>query len=303
MLRLTTFRWEEMDRSAWDAFVTASPQGSAYMESWFLDAVLTDALVHVVEDARGWMAALLLPLGRRLKVLKGAFAPPFWRYGGVLWRSTDLPIRRRLTAAALLAEAAADIRRHFWTAHPAADCWLPFLQKDFSVSVRYSFQLPIRPWGEMLPTFQPRLRTTLRKPLPDGHRITSMPLDEAARLLRRVGPHSVGIHGRAFDMLWQIAEQGMKLHRADIWGYQTPSGWKGFILTIHDGHIVYQLMPVIDRSARLPVHEWLLRAVLQDGRRKGRRTFDFVGSHIPGVVSFIAKFAPIPVTYWLISKS
>ncbi len=303
MLRLHSSPWSRIDPTTWDAFVGRSPQGSVYMQSWFLSAVAKEGTVHVVEDGEGWLAALFLPSGRRYRFLKGAFAPPFWRYGGILWRASAVPLRRRLKAAALLAAAAAAVKRHDWTAHPASDFWLPFVQRGFEVRARYTFRLPLRPWPRMLADFQPRLRTTLRKPLPDGHAIASIPWQEAAALLRRIGPRSVGISGKAFDVLPEIVRQGMAHHALTITGYRIKSEWKGLVITIRDHHTLYQLLPVVDKAARWPIHPWLLRAVFQQAYRTGQTHIDFVGSHIPGVVSFIAKFAPTPIVYWHVTKA
>ncbi len=300
--------WEATDPAAWDEWVRRSPQGSAFMRSRYLAAIMPNGWVMWAGAARltDAHAAMLIPSGRRKGMLPGAWAPPWWRYGGVMWAASDFSLRHRMRLLDAFARAAAGRHSlHDWTAHPEAGPWLPFLPHGFRIRPRYTFQLRLRPWHEMLATFQPRMRTTMRRKLPPNHRIEPVPPSTALSFIQGQGPQRFGLSQRGFRSLRRLTE-----HLTDpsvppfieCFGYYAGSRLAGVLLALADPPVAYQLLPAADRTAGVPVHAWLLRHAWIKWHHQGFQTFDFMGSHIPGVVAFILKFAPHYRTYWHIQR-
>ncbi len=303
--------WQTVDPNEWDGWLARSPHASIFMQSRYLQVVMPQGMIAWMGNKRlkNAQVAMVLPYQRRFwGTLPGAWAPPWWRYGGILWNGDYPPLRQQIRILEQMAKVARQYAVfHNWTAHPHSNMWLPFLDQGFSIQPRYTFCLSIRPWNEMLETFQPRMRTTMRKKLPPGHSIQWIAPDQAFQFIQAFGPERVGLRPKALHILQRLVQSlgsNTPLHSgAKCIGYFDHQTLRGILIVLLDQQTAYQMLPVIQRAPNVAIHAWMLRWLWQSLYRQGYREFDFMGSHLRGVLSFILKFAPNYRKYWHIRKN
>ncbi len=132
---------KEDEYSSWDEFVEASPQGSIFSKSWYLNSLGVDYSILVVEYKSRVIAGIVLA-----KNEINTYANPMLdKYLGVLLvEGSSNKHKRESTeykAMELIAKECKKIKSFDYYFHPIFDNWIPFYWNGFAQRTRYTYRI------------------------------------------------------------------------------------------------------------------------------------------------------------------
>lgn len=303
---------KNIDIAAWDALVGASPQGSIFCLSWYIDAVADNDWSGIMVY-EGDVLQTVFPLMVREKyTLKYALQPVLAKYWGACfanlsfkntyeefsWKRSVIDEILKLIPALCLIK---------YNLHPAMDYALPFQNHGFTLKARYSFSLAIDLPFEIIENgFARQLRRNLQKAtqndfeiLPDQDFEQVFPIfknNENAG--RQMGDN------KFFPAFKRVCEAG-KSHDS-FFGLSAKNN-KGetvaYCAFLRDNHTTYALLNVVEPALR---DSGAASLVMKEGIRHAQTSttrFDFTGGALNEQFErFFRSFGARPLPYLSIEK-
>ena len=298
-----------MTHADYDALVAASPQGSIFATSWWLDAVAGGRWrPNAVSEGAGIVAAWPTVVRRTRwgDVHEGA---PLTPYLGPLFLPRDSELRRREEEVKRLEQLAEafDSAAHIEAAcNPAFDYWTPLRWHGFAQTTRYTWRFPrVDDLDGILSSARENIRREIRKAEKRGITVDDGPLDAFQDVHLRTAAHQE-IPGaeqylpalRRIDAAASERSARRILLARDADG-QTHAG--GYF--VRDDRWVYYLAGASDPQLRTSgAASLLLWKGIAFAADEGLG-FDFEGSIIRGVERFFRAFAGVPTSYSVVRKT
>jgi len=298
---------EAADRQAaavsYDDLVAASPQGSVFATSWWLDAVAPGRWrTHAVEDA-GRVVAAWPTVVRRSRwgaVHVGAALTP---YLGPILSAGEGAHRRSREAEQLeaLLERLGSFAHVEAACSPAFDYWAPLHWHGFSQTTHYTWRLDdVRDTEAVFAGLRENVRREIRKARKRGVRVEEGPLSEYLRVheltAARQGRAEAARENRA--AIERIdAAAGAREARTILLARDEGGRLHSGAVFVHDARWTYYLLGGSDPDLRTSGAASL---VMWEGieRAAARGTgFDFEGSMLRHVERFVRSFGGDPAPY------
>jgi len=303
----------EIDREKWDALVLGSPQGSVFMHTGFMDALLPDGWQGIVLYDGDELLAIMPQNIQDKWGLKTALQPLFCKYWGIALADrvfknnhSEFSWKKKVITAIIdaLPSKTASIDYFF---HPAFDYPLPFIWKNFSLEARYTYQLQTKgkSISDFFSVYPDSLKNTIRKAEKNELRlITNHDAEALISILQEntdagkkmVTPQQYPVLENIFEYVRQSGN-GFSFSVVDLDNKPVASS---FYLT--GSRSVYALAhnarpAKTDNGAlSLLVHHAIGESVAN------QVDFDFLGSVHEAFEAFNRRFGARPVPYLAISK-
>jgi hypothetical protein len=289
------------DRPAWDAHVRASPQGTPFSLSSYLDAFAADYSVLVAESDGAIEAGLVLARG----ALGLRTNPLFVKHLGVLYapfagKPVSRASRERRAAAALVSA----LRRHAsfdYTDSPDFVDWLPFHWAGFAQETRYTYRIAPEQTATWREAADSRTRNDLRRAeraglFPLDTMPTSAMVDLAAGTYRRRGarpPFNATRLAAAVDRL-RAADMAEIVALADASGAPVAAA-----LLVTDARAAFLTITGYADAAPPGATALTIAHAIERAHARGL-VFDFEGSMIAPIESFYRGFGGTLTPYFRI---
>ena len=298
-----------MTHADYDDLVAASPQGSVFATSWWLDAVAGGRWrANAVSEGAGIVAAwpTVVRQTRWGDVHEGA---PFTPYLGPLFRLRESELRRReeeVKRLEQLVEALGSFAHIDAACNPGFDYWTPLRWQGFTQTTRYTWRFPrVDDLDGILARARENIRREIRKAEKRGITIEDGSLEDFQDVHVRTAEHQkiAGAEGylaalRRIDAAASERNARRILLARDADG-QTHSG--GYF--VRDERWVYYLAGASDPELRTSgASSLLLWKGIAYAAEEGLG-FDFEGSIIRGVERFFRAFAGVPTPYSVVRKT
>lgn len=292
--------------SRYDAFVAASPQGSPYATSWWLDAVLGAGRWrgHCVERDGAIVAAW--PAGVRRSrfgdVLVGAPLTPC--LGPLLRPGCSRTDHNELVE--LLVDQFGDVAHVEARCSPAFDYWTPLHWRGFTQTSFYTWRLDdLADTERVFAAASQRVRRQVRKSQKLGVEVGAGTIDELVELVRLSFRRQSIEHGMPDPTLIRRIDEAAVAHGArEILVARAPDGrLQAGGLYVFDGRTTWYLLGGNDPSLRdsgAPTHV-MWQAILNAAARG--TVFDFEGSMLKHVEHFVRAFGGTPTPYSIVRRT
>jgi hypothetical protein len=282
----------------YDEFVAASPQGSIFCMSWWLDAVAPGRwLSHELLDGERIVAAwpTVVERTRFGLVHRGA---PLTPYLGPLFRPGE-GARRRSRELKLVEDLLAAIGpfAHLEArCNPAFDYWTPLRWHGFEQTTNYTWRLPdLSDLDAVFAGFRENIRGHVRAAERSGTTVVEGTLDDFLEVHRRRFDRDP----QAIDRIEAAAaprDARTLLIARDADGRARAAGF-----FVHDERFTTYLLAATDAEVRGAAALVLWEAI----RRAADRgtAFDFEGSMLRHVESFVRSFGGVPTPYSVVWRT
>jgi hypothetical protein len=298
-----------MTHADYDALVAASPQGSIFATSWWLDAVAGGRWrANTLSDGGGVVAAWPTVVRRTRwgDVHEGA---PLTPYLGPLFRPRDSELKRReeeVKRLEQLAETLGSFAHIDAACNPAFDYWTPLRWHGFTQTTRYTWRFPrVDDLDGILSRARENIRREIRKAEKRGVTVEDGSLEAFQAVHLRTAAHQE-IPGaelylpalRRIDAAASDRNARRILLARDGDGRTHAGGY-----FVRDERWVYYLAGASDPELRTSgAPSLLLWKAIAYAAEEGLG-FDFEGSIIRGVERFFRAFAGVPTPYSVVRKT
>ncbi len=304
---------KDIDIAAWDALVGASPQGSIFCLSWYIDAVADYDWSGVVVYEGEVLQAVFPMMVREKYALKYALQPVLAKYWGACF--TNLPFKNtyeefswKRSVLDLVLKAIPVLRLIKYNLHPAMDYALPFQNHGFTLKTRYSFFLPIDlPFENIENGFARQLRRNLQKAVQNGFEIHPDQNFEQVFPIFKNNENAGRQMGdnKFFPAFKRVCEAGI-LHDS-FFGLSAKNNNDetiAYCAFLKDSHITYALLNVVEPAHR---ESGAASLVMKEGIRLAQASttrFDFTGGALNEQFErFFRSFGARPLPYLCIEKA
>ncbi len=304
------------DRSAWNRYVTASPQGSVFCRAELLDALDVSWEIRSVGGAVDSPDAVAVVLRDERTVVRAPV--PFCLYQGILLphRADEAPhrrVRRELEAVSGLLEGLADETRLSWCLHPSfadvrALSWFHYHEPElgqFRIDVRYTGVValdPARGLEGVLAGSRTVRRQEYRKAAARFRVEASRDIDLLDELHRRTFDRQGVVRSdREQRLLRSIAAAALDHGFGEILvAFDTDGRAAGAVLFLFDHHSAYYLVAANDPDYRSAgVSTLLFLSGAERTLERGLTALDVIGLNSPSRGDFKTSFGAIPVPYYV----
>lgn len=295
----------EDEFAPWDNFVDASPQGSLFAHSWWLQAIGGDTRVLACFKNGRICAGIPLHFESHygLKFCRMPKLTPLW---GVL-----LPPRqgKRVNVASeengLLKNLATALKKHkffFQFFNPEFDNWLPFFWQGYSQTTRYTYRIALSDldcvWQELGHNARNQIRSAQRLGVAihtcDSHQVFAMEEETYRRQGLRV-PHT----GEYLNRLYSAAKERGS---GECWAAVDPAGAVHCAaFSVWDAKAMYALVLGNSEQRNSGATSLLEWHMLQFAAQKSK-VFDFCGSYVEGIERFVRSFGGTRIPYYQITR-
>jgi hypothetical protein len=304
----------ETDASQWDAFVAASPQGTAFHRSLFLQAFGRDVAYYLCRKGDAVLGGMAFCLDGR-----DAVTMPFQQYGGLLFAQGDTgqsfaDNERRFRVAEAFAE-------HLSQAHGAVSCsnhwsvtdlrpfdWHNYGQaacQRYAVAVRYTSLLDLdgtetgRAWS------QSRRYSYNKSRKQDMATTCSTDVDLMLRLYRMTfARQEIDVSGPLLEVLERLSRAHLEAGTAVLtitWVGDVPGSAGLFLLDRKDAFYLVGASDPEMRAKETGTRNLVDSMVLLRDRFSCR-SLDFVGINSPGRGWFKSSFGGSVTPYFTVAK-
>ena len=282
----------------YDEFVAASPQGSVFCTSWWLDAVAPGRWrSHELRDGERIVAAWPTVIDRtRLGLIhKGA---PLTPYLGPLFPPGE-GARRRSRELKLVEDVLAVIGSfaHLEArCNPAFDYWTPLRWQGFRQTTNYTWRLPdLSDLEAVFAGFRENIRGHVRAAERSGTIVVEGTLDDLLEVHRRRFARDPAAIGR-IDAAASTHDARTILIARDADGRARAGGY-----FVHDDRFTTYLLAATDAEVRGAAALVLWEAIKRAAQRG--TAFDFEGSMLKHVESFVRSFGGVPTPYSIVWRT
>jgi len=313
-MKATLLQHTEIDFIEWDKLVSHSPQGSIFVYSWYINALLDDWSGIVVEDKNGKLLAVM-PLNIRKKygILEHSLQPLLAKYWGVCFAAQTFPNyyeeyswKKKIIEAILplIPEKLLKFHHNF---HPAFDYILPFHWKKYKIQTRFTYILPLENASEKVKdnfsksvvkkTNKAKKNEIMLKPEEN--------LDLLFRLFAENEKTGKNILPTAYYSVYQNLHQACNEHNQCFMLSAFNENNEGIAssLFLQDSHTTYFLSGIVSPAYRQSAAMPLLVTEALKIAAQSTESFDFLGSMTESIESFFRSFGPKPVPYYAVEKN
>ncbi|MEO0472650.1 MAG: GNAT family N-acetyltransferase [Bacteroidota bacterium] len=301
----------DIDPARWDAFITASPQGSVYALHGFLFALRKDWRALIVLQQDEWQAVMPYCLNKRWR-FTSLPQPTFTQYLGICFQDRQFDtafqaFRWKNRLVSRMVDDVAEIDLFVQSFSPAFDYPMPFHWAGYSIHNRYTYICSLEDDFER--HFSPSLRRHLRKA--NKHQLQCCSLDDLSPLLELYRLNAEKGH----DILGQAATSHDKMHRLINFLKREKRGeiravknQNGDILAagvfVHFKQKGLYLMGAMhpESQAYSPM-SFLMWEEMKRAKDGACLSWDFEGSMIEGVERFFRGFGAKPQAYLQLRKN
>jgi Acetyltransferase (GNAT) domain len=297
------------DYSLWDSLVDASPHGTVFHYSWWLQIATRSFQILVIRDNNGTIVGgIPLPRTRR-SGLSLVHSPRLTPYLGPIFdlssvRNTCDRLHFMRTHGESLARAIRSFDSFRCVAGASAPDLQGFLWAGFSVKLAYTFRFQDTSADSvakaMTRTHHQKLTRAERLGL-TVHRDGCA--DDLITLNRMTFERQGTLPSYSPDLVRQLWEAARARDKAQIYVARTQEGVPAAALfTVHDRRATYQIVSGVNWNIRDVQGGYLvLWRAIQDALTAGR-AFDFEGSALRGVETYYRRWGPASVPVWRIEK-
>lgn len=311
-MKTKVLRSTEIDKKVWDEFVGQSPQGSIFALSAYLDIIAPKwSAVIVFDDHERITAALPLTTSSKFSI-KYAAQPILAKYLGLMFgNGGDKTVYNEYHYKSKFAKLIIDhipvsIRYFSYNFSPAFDYPVPFHWAGFVLEPKYTYYLDIsKSCEEIRSHFKNSLRNKLSG-FNSGNFTVDINKDfeEHEKVFgTRFTYRDFNITDEYFRKLKEIYEVFMPRDMARFYSIRSQGGeTAASILFLYFRKTIYFYLGLLNPEFKeFPVKPYLINREIERCCQQFD-TFDFQGSMIPGVESFVRSFGASPVHYLNISK-
>lgn len=284
--------------SPYDELVAASPQGSVFCTSWWLDAVAPGRWrTHEIEENGRVVAAwpTIVRSTRFGELHAGAPLTPF--LGPLLPPGEGAKRRsREIKLVESLLERIGNVAHLEARCNPAFDYWTPLRWHGFQQTTNYTWRLPeLEDVDRVFSGFRENIRGHVRAAEKNGMTVGEARLDEFLEIhRRRFARDPAGIRG--IDAAAGRRNARTILIARDAEGRARAGGY-----FVHDERFTTYLLAATDAEVRGAASLVLWEAIQRAAARGAG--FDFEGSMLRHVESFVRSFGGVPTPYSIVWKT
>ena len=289
------------EREAYDDFVVASPQGSVFCTSWWLDAVAPGRWrTHAVTEDGAIVAAWpTVVVSTRWGPVHGA--APLTPFLGPLFAPRESAHRRRsaeIECTERLLAAIGDFAHLDARCNPAFDYWTPLAWHGFEQTTHYTWRLPdLGDLEAVWAGLRENVRREIRKARKRGVEVEEAPLEEFLR--------ARGGAARTDDSTIERVDRaaGQRGARTILVGRDRDGDVHAAGFFVHDARWGYYLLGASDPELRTSgAASLVMWEAIERAAARGAG-FDFEGSMLRDVERFFRAFGGIPTPYSVVRKT
>lgn len=289
----------------WDQFVDASPQGSLFAHSWWLQAVGGDT--RVLACFKNGHIATGIPLHFQsyygLKICRMPKLTPLW--GALLPPRQGKKANVASEENRLLKTMAKALQKHncfFQFFSPEFDNWLPFFWQGYNQTTRYTYRISVsdmdRVWQELSHNVRNQIRNAQRLGISvapcDSNQVFALEEETYRRQGLRV-PHTR-------EYLQRLYSAAKERNSGECWAAVDPEGAVHCAsFSVWDAQVMYALVLGNSEQRNSGATSLLEWHMLQFAAQKSR-VFDFCGSYVEGIERFVRSFGGTRVPYYQITR-
>ncbi|MBI2967127.1 MAG: hypothetical protein HYY40_04855 [Bacteroidetes bacterium] len=308
------FNNRELNKNEWDDFIQKSTQGSPFTLSWFMDIVESDWHAIILTNKNEWQAVMPIQLKSKF-LMRYSLQPLFTKYWGILLRDTNFKNVyeeyhwKKKTVKKIIEEIPGNIRSFSYLFSPDFDYPMPFHWKKYEMHVRYTYIIDLsQPLIEIENNFKRTVSAYIRRSTRDNIAITEesnmqkmMVLLERNRQAGEDFAKEITDHKVIFEKILSESRSQGKQYCITSRDPDNNLLCGAIFLDFRDTR--YYFLGLVDPKYRKSDH---MNRIIYEGIRTAPsriRYFDFFGSMIEGVETFIRSFGARPVPYLQISKT
>lgn len=281
--------------SPYDELVATSPQGSVFCTSWWLEAVAPGRWrAHELEE-NGRVVAAWPTVVRTTRVGEIHGGAPLTPFLGPLLPPGEGARRRsrELKLVEGLLERVGGYAHMEARCNPAFDYWTPLRWHGFQQTTNYTWRLPdLSEVDAVFSGFRENIRGHVRAAQKNGMTVDEGRLDEFLDIhRRRFSRDPVGIV--AIDAAASARSARTILIARDADGHARAGGY-----FVHDERFTTYLLAATDAEVRGAASLVLWEAIKRTAERGAG--FDFEGSMLRQVESFVRSFGGVPTPYSIV---
>lgn len=294
----------------YDQFVAASPQGSPFATSWWLDAVAGPGkwAPHQLLEA-GEIVAAWPTITRRSRFGDVHVGAPLTPYLGPLFTSIDDAGKRRSNELARLEELLAALTPYAHLearCHPAFDYWTPLHWRGFTQTTHYTWQLrDLSDPDAVFANMRDSARRQVRKAQKLGLQVEAGTIDDFLPLHQATfDRQELGDRAPTPALIRRVAAAAEAQGASTILVARDPEGRAhSASLFLHDERCTWYLMGGSDTELRASGSASLVMwtAIQQAAARN--QVFDFEGSMLQHVERFVRGFGGEPTPYSIVHST
>ena len=284
--------------SPYDELVATSPQGSVFCTSWWLDAVAPGRWrAHELEE-NGRVVAAWPTVVRTTRVGDIHAGAPLTPFLGPLFQRGE-GARRRSRELKLVESLLERIGRYAHLearCNPAFDYWTPLRWHGFTQTTNYTWRLPdLSDLDAVFAGFRENIRGHVRAAEKNGMVVADGSLDDLLDLhRRRFARDPQGI--ARIDAAAAERDARTILIARDAGGNARAGGY-----FVHDARFTTYLLAATDAEVRGAAAAVLWEAIKRAAARG--TAFDFEGSMLRHVESFVRSFGGVPTPYSIVWRT
>jgi hypothetical protein len=300
-----------IDFNAWDSLVLASPQGSVFAESWYINTILPEWHAVTVYDEKELQAVMPLYIGQR-HLMKYSLQPILAKYWGLIF--ADKPFKntyeeyswkKKVTDAAI-AVIPSSLMRVVTYFHPSFDYALPFKQNSFNLDTRYTYRLQLNTHSPFHKGFAEAVSKRVNKARKAGFNVHSEEsVEPLMELISQNAKSGKSVLAPSYYAVFRkLAAEGYKRGQAftkTVFDNENKKIASSIIL--NDRKCTYFLSGLIEPASRQTGAVPLMVTEILAEAQQRTHEFDFLGSMTEGIESFFRSFGARPVPYLAISKN
>jgi hypothetical protein len=294
----------------WDNFVDYSPQGNIFCRSWWLRCVwpggfdililkksgeIVAGMPYSISHKYGYSSIRMPNLTQTLGVLLGK--PSSNKY--------ETNISNEMERIKLLVESIPKVKYFCMNFHYNFTNWLPFYWSNFKQTTRYTYLInDLSNLKEIEDSFSAKTRNTIKKALKLGITIVeSENVDDFLALNRKTFARQGLKLPYSEDLVRRINQECANREARKIFlAKDADNKIHSALFVIFDKFSMYNLMqggdPDLRDSGANSLAMWHSIRLAQKVTLK----YDFEGSMVPNIESFVRSFGPIQTPYFQISK-
>ncbi len=296
----------------WDNLVNSAPQGSIYIQCWYMDIIAPGWKGICVWDKAGLLCGLMpINYGSKL-LLKHSLQPQLSKYWGMAIRPalsakpSDQYSHQKQVAEAVLSVFPKEFSFVSYNLSPNYDYALPFHWQGYSLYARYTFLLNLQqPYEHIQANYPTELRREIRIAREQGMEFGLSESTENLELILSENAqegHTI-LESRYFSRLREIGQAALKRNQAII----PEVSYKGRVIAagiiLRDEKSSYYMIGNMLRAYRTHHPLQLMTDEIIRLQIGEVAALDFSGMMDRRIESFWRKFGPVPKSYINIRKS
>ncbi|MGZ5242860.1 MAG: GNAT family N-acetyltransferase [Bacteroidia bacterium] len=303
----------EIDLAAWDELVVNSPQGSIFMQSWYINAMLGQWQGIVVYDKNRNLQAVM-PLYIKTKYfLEYSLQPILAKYWGICLLKNTFPNYyeeyswKKKVVEAIVEAIPQKLSKFHHNFHPNFDYILPFYWKKYELLTKFTYILPLKNTSEKIEdNFSKSVLKKLKKagkneleikPENDVDLLLKL-FEENERSNKLILPKS---HYQDYINIQKACAEHNQCFMLSAFNEKNEGIASSLFL--QDSHTTYFLSGIVSPAYRQSAAMPLLVTEALKKAAETTQNFDFLGSMMESIESFFRSFGPKPVPYMAARKN